>query len=152
MIGFAGADGRQLWRQVVNGSADQRDEAYAVVGYGTGAVAAGYLKNLDTGRDFAVISFCGQCGENWRQVIDTGGNEVADAVAVDGNGDVLAGGTFTAIKFRGSDGAELWRQVVDQTFANAIAVDALGNVIAVGSNGDGDFTVIKLRGTDGGDF
>jgi len=60
------------------------------------------------------------------------------------------------IKFEGSSGAELWRQVTRgntifaSEYGHTVAVDAAGDVVAAGSIeeivGDTDFTVIKFMG------
>ena len=69
--------------------------------------------------------------------------------AVDAAGNVVVAGTtfnagtsgdFTVVKFDGLTGAELWRQVLNGTgngfdSAIAVAIDAAGNVAAVGSIG-----------------
>lgn len=57
----------------------------------------------------------------WRQALSDSGDHrgQANAVALDGNGDAVAGGAvyngdpgadFTVVKFSGGIGAELWRQ------------------------------------------
>jgi hypothetical protein len=70
---------------------------------------------------------------------------------------VTAGGTekngkgsdFTVVKLDAVNGQELWRRSSSNTiadswdWANAVAVDALGNVVAAGASGN-DFTVVKL--------
>ena len=124
--------------------------------------------------DFAVIKLAGGNGmELWRQEIDglQPSVDFATSVAIDGAGDVVAGGAlvveelpgftdstvFTVIKFDGDDGTELWRRQIggDAEFnhADEVAVDAAGNVIVIGQTGTGlndrDGTVVKLAGSDG---
>jgi len=179
VVKFNGSSGAVLWRQVINGSAaNSIDEALAVAVDGAGnVVAAGYTENFDTLADFTVIKFDGTSGaELWRQVINgTAANfayDQARAVAVDGVGNVVAAGftqntssgvDFTVVKFDGSSGAVLWSQAIKGTAptsfsdgALAVAVDAVGDVVAAGSTENTgtsrDFTVVKLRGIEGGDF
>jgi hypothetical protein len=95
------------------------------------------------------------------------GNDQALVVTVDADDNVIAAGfitsnntgrDFTVIKFDGTSGAELWRQVINGTAnggdqALAVKADVAGDVVAVGftRNSDAldDFTVVKLSGIDG---
>src|SRR5262245_15071079 len=168
-IKLNGATGQELWRQVINGTANAAGSsnfASVVASDAQGnVVAAGVTTNNGTGRDFTVIKFNGVTGaELWRQVIndaDANGNifppPEAHALAIDTQSNVVAAGStrnkdallaFTAIKFDGATGAEVWRQVINASAfgsANSVAVDARGNVVAAGSTGN-DFTVIKFNG------
>jgi hypothetical protein len=174
VIKFDGSSGAVLWNQAINGTADGSDQAVAVAVDGEGnVVAAGSTANTGTGADFTVIKFDGSSGAVlWSQAIDGTANDDdrADAVAVDGEGNVVAAGVtintgtgldFTVVKFDGSSGAVLWSQAINGTAndddrADAVAVDGEGNVVAAGSTANigtfDDFTVVKLRGIDGGDF
>jgi hypothetical protein len=122
-----------------------------------------------------VAKFSGATGEElWRQEINGTGAEnypldIAEAVAVNDSGDVIAAGLienegnseeirdFAVIKFRGTDGQELWRREMnigyDRNEALAVALDRIGNVAAAGfldPPKDGhDFAVVKLNGADG---
>jgi outer membrane protein assembly factor BamB len=104
--------------------------AQAVAVDGSGDVIAAGSIDSSGGDDFMVIKFSAATGaELWRQQIDGTGDpyfesEAARAVAVDASGDVIAAGylskfytgyNFTAIKFSGATGAELWRQQIDGT-------------------------------------
>ncbi len=171
VVKFSGADGTELWRQVIDGTANDFDEALAVTVDGVGdVVAAGFTQNTGTSRDFTVVKFSGVDGtELWRQVINGTADmfDAALAVTVDGAGDVVAAGfttntgtlrDFTVVKFSGADGTELWRQVINGTAndndeALAVAVDAAGNVVAAGRTRNtatlGDFAVVKFSGIDG---
>jgi hypothetical protein len=171
-IKFNGATGQELWRQVISGTANAAGSsnfASAVASDAQGnVVAAGVTTNNGTGRDFTVIKFNGATGaELRRQGINDADNanifpwSAARALAIDFQGNVVAAGSttnngtgsaFTAIKFNGVTGTELWRQVIEGTgtgnaaaSANAVAVDARGNVVAAGSTGN-DFTVVKFNG------
>jgi len=96
------------------------------------------------------------------------------AVTVDSAEDVLAAGStanaglgvdFTVVKLAGASGTEQWHAVIDGAGegtdqANAVTVDAVGDVVAAGGTSNTgtpllprpDFTVVKRRGADGGDF
>jgi hypothetical protein len=142
---------------------------------GTGnVVAVGHIVNTDTGDDFTVAKFDGVTGaELWRQVIDGTAHrdDDANAVAVDGTGNVFAAGvlvnvgfsqSFTVIKFDGATGAELWRREITpaSTFGSdrgwAVEVDGAGNVVAAGSLAELDvgrgMAVIKFEGISGNEL
>jgi len=173
VVKFAGGSGLELWRQVLNGSANSIDEALAVTVDGAGdVIAAGsFVQSLSNLGGFTVVKFAGSSGvELWRQMIHgtANGADFIHAVTVDGAGNVVAvgstqnTGTFydlTVVKFAGSSGVELWRQVINGQAANssdwasAVTVDAAGDVVAVGvtqnSPNRNDFTVVKFAGTTG---
>jgi hypothetical protein len=169
-----GTNGVELWRQTLNGTANEIDRANAVALDAAGdVVAAGFLANTTTGADFTVVKFDGATGaERWRQVVPSpsgccvGG---AQTVTVDAAGDVIAAGWttdadaapnfFTVIKFDGASGTERWRRIIPTPssccLSGVSAVDAAGDVVAAGSVQDNEgshYTVVKLRGSDGGDF
>ncbi|TLY18564.1 MAG: hypothetical protein E6K68_11145, partial [Nitrospirae bacterium] len=103
----------------------------------------------------------------WRQVIWNG---EANALAIDGSGNVAAAGyttstntgqDFTVVNLDGASGAELWRQVISHgssvlEAANAVAVDEAGNVVAAGvtenTGPSTDFTVAKFNVADGAEL
>ena len=161
---FDGASGQELWRQVITGSADDWANALAVDNFGN-VVAAGYTCSA-TDCDFTVIKFDGATGvELWRKLIADGR---ANAVVVDAAANVVAAGQtsfdFTVVKFDGVSGAVLWRKDIQGTdgyynwanWANAVAVDAAGDVVAAGATGNAetgsDFTVVKLSGANGAEL
>ena len=84
MIKLNGASGTELWRQVINGTANGEDQALAVAVGGAGnVIAAGFTTNSGTGSDFTVIKFNGADGaELWRQVINGTANAGDQALAV----------------------------------------------------------------------
>ena len=142
-------NGNELWRRAINGSANGDDEARAVSFDAAGnIVAAGLSANGSTGKDLLVVKFDASGNELWRYVLNgtANGDDQANALALDGAGNVFAAGfltnsgtgsDFAVVKLSGANGAELWRRVVNGAinaadFANAIAVDAAGNVFAVG--------------------
>jgi Putative Ig domain/PQQ-like domain len=163
---FDGASGQELWRRVISGVAGSSSYAVGLAVDGAGNVAvAGNTYNAGTGSDFTVIKFDGTTGaELWRKLIANGS---AEAVVVDAAGNVVAAGytshNFTVVKFEGVSGAELWRKDIHgngtdgyYNQANAVAVDAAGNVVAAGMTGNTetgpDFTVVKLSGMNGAEF
>jgi hypothetical protein len=102
----------------------------------------------------------------WSHVVngDADRTDGARIVAVDGAGDVVAGGwietgqqggvarSATVVKLASADGAELWRWPAvpgEPGQVNLLSVDAAGDVVV----GVGDrFTVVKLAGSDGGEI
>src|SRR5205809_1856638 len=168
---LSGASGGEIWRRTIPSGL-----AKSVVLDGAGDVlAAGNTSNGSTGQDFLVTKITGSTGsELWRRQIDGQGCDFSpcpqddlNSVTRDAAGNAIAVGTlatgqrdFTVIKFRASDGAELWRASITGTGVNsfdegwAAAVDGAGDVLAVGMminapDNISDLTVVKLRGTDG---
>jgi hypothetical protein len=164
-----GGDGRAV---VVDGAGD-------VVAAGLTEVAA---LSLDPSKSLpprpTIVKLDGATGaELWRRFVT--GNHPAKVlrfvleggiggVAVDAANDVMVAGStsnagtgddFTVVKLDGRTGNERWRRVISGTAkaswdtAAAVAVDAAGNVVAVGRTDNAgtsfDFTVVKLRGSDG---
>ncbi len=179
VVKFLGTTGVELWRRVLDGNGtgggfNDFDSANAVAVDAAGnVVAAGFTSNGGAS-DFTVVKLASSTGaELWRQTINGDGNSADQAVGVvvDGAGDVVAAGPivqntgnlggFTVVKFAGSTGAELWRQVIHGS-ANgahavvAIAADAAGNIVAAGytvNTGTSlDFTVIKFAGSTGAEL
>jgi len=169
IVKLAGADGAELWRQVIAGSANQHDRALAVAVDRNGdVVAAGSLDNLGTRGDLFVVKFAGADGvELWRAVISGTAAisfDQATAVAIDPSGNVVAAGVtenagtrgdVTVVKLAGASGSEIWRRVIDQSASNdaarAVTIDAAGDVLAAGVAGNA-FTVIKFGGTNGAEL
>jgi hypothetical protein len=122
----AGASGAEVWRMALDGAAHRDDQAFAVSVDGVGDVlTAGVTSQSDTGGDFTVVKVAGANGaEVWRASLDgTGaGTDQANAVTVDGKGDVLAAG---------------WTSPTSPRLLPRM---------------EASFTVVKRRGTDGGDF
>jgi uncharacterized delta-60 repeat protein len=173
VIKFNGVTGAEIWRQA-NNSAFFNAIAIDTAG---NVVSAGFVSDRGTFTSaFSTTKFNGATGaEIWRQVVNgtanaAGSNNIARALAIDAQGNVVAAGSttnnstgldFTVIKFNGANGAELWRQVINDANANvlnrpearALAIDAQGNVVAAGSTTNSgtvsDFTVIKFDGATG---
>ena len=97
----------------------------------------------------------------WSRAFDGTANyrDQVNAIAFDGTGDVLAAGVlyndppaghFAVVKFNGTTGAELWRNVplgAGPPGAGSIVVDGADDVIAGGYLSG--FTVIKMSGATG---
>jgi hypothetical protein len=85
IIKSSSVDGSELWRQVINGTANADDRALAVtVDTAGNVVAAGFITNNNSGRDFTVIKFNGVSGaELWRQAINGTANGGDQALAVE---------------------------------------------------------------------
>jgi putative pyrroloquinoline-quinone binding quinoprotein len=173
VVKLSGRTGVPVWRAQLNGTAGVFGEALAVAVDAAGdVVAVGDVTNLITGIDFIVVKLSGATGAVlWRREIDSAGsNDVAQAVAIDANGDVLAAGfvinpltaaDLAVVKLDGRTGREVWRSVVNGSansadLALAIGVDRAGNAIAAGALQNGapdaprpDFAVLKFRATDG---
>ena len=151
-----GVSGVESWRHVINGTApstfdsDEGAKGVAVDGAGN-VVAAGAADNTGAGRDFTVVKFAGADGtELWRHATNGNANsdDLAEAVAVDGAGDVVAAGVtqnisgstagydFTVVKLDAA-GAAQWERVIGPVpgtsdRARAVRVDGAGDVIAAG--------------------
>ncbi len=157
------ADGTRLWRRTLNGTFGLNDQALSVAVDTDGNVlAAGLTDNTGTGWDFTVAKFAPGGTLLWRRTLNGTANrdDVAESVAVDAHGNVLAAGytlntgtgqDFTVAKFA-PDGTPLWQQTFSGTAnvddaASSVAVDTDGNVLAAGvtrNTGSGsDFTVAK---------
>jgi hypothetical protein len=167
---LSGADGSELWRYTLDGSAGQDDAAEAVAVDASGDVfALGGTRNLGTG-DVTVVKLSGTTGvELWQRTINgpAGGGDHLRALAVDAAQDVIAAGSMVqaisqddlaVVKLSGTTGAELWRRLVggssrDFDSATAVAIDGAGDVVAAGfttnRRTDEDITVLKLRGRTG---
>jgi len=178
IIKFAGSDGTQLWRRdLVGTSALHTGYPRAVALDGSGDVlVVGTLDNSGSGGDMAIVKLAGVDGtELWRDNINGTANSLdfGNTVAVDAGGDVVAAGAlynsgtgvdFSVVKVAGADGSEVWRRNIDGTnligngdFAEAVAIDASGNVVAAGGltpSGDNapDFFVTKLAGASGNEM
>ena len=150
---LGGANGQQLWRTDVAGSANAADVGRVLAIGGGRVVVGGQLVSAAGDPDFAVVALdAASGGELWRVVIDGSAAGDADAddvlgVAVDAAGDVLVVGRLSdvvtdddavAMKLAGATGAELWRTVVKGGNDNAdvfqaLALDAAGDLLVAGT-------------------
>ena len=164
VLKLAGADGVELWRaEMGEGQAGVAlDDDGDVIACGT------------VGEQFVVTKRSGTDGsELWTRMVGPGEGYT---VSVRAGEQVFAGGrltvpgnlatpgdpgNFVVVRLDGQTGNELWRTVIDGTFngqpegdwVNALAVDAAGDVVAVGRTVNVhtgvDFTVVKLPGATG---
>jgi cysteine-rich repeat protein len=163
-----GENGTELWTAVTPNALDSTARAVATAG--SDAIAAGNL-----GPDFAVARFDGGTGTLiWQKVLPGSAtvSAVARAVAV-GNGRVAVGGQlpnpagdpdFLVVAFDAVTGTELWRTVIDGTLTGdndqddvtGVAIDAAGDVLAVGrlsnTTTDDDAIAVKLAGATGAEL
>lgn len=171
---MAGPSGTVIWRHDLHGSGHDAVDvgrALAVDAYG-GAVAAGSTQHPDSGRDFAVVAADGATGAlRWSRHLAgslAGGEDVANAVAVDAAGDVVAcgrlandasGDDFAVVKLGRADGAEAWRSVLTRSDAGledscrAVAIAGGSDAVAAGEAylepGQRRFVVRRLDGASG---
>jgi Big-like domain-containing protein/putative pyrroloquinoline-quinone binding quinoprotein len=124
VVKFDGASGTESWRQTINnGTGQGYDSARAVAVDGAGnVVAAGVTRSSGSSTGFTVAKFNGADGtELWRRVINGTATDdsldQANAVAVDGAGNVIAAGSVDGIatveKSRGTDGGDFTPPVPD---------------------------------------
>ena len=155
MVKFSGTTGAELWRQVINGTANDIDRAEAVTVDAAGdVVAAGSTLNTGTSEDFTVVKFRGTDGAVlWSRNINGTANleDGAFAVTVDAAGDVVAAGItentgtsvdFTVVKFSGTDGSD-FSEVL--TVAIDIMPQSCPNPLNVKSKG---VLPVAILGTD----
>src|SRR5882672_4235862 len=170
IVKLAGADGTEMWRRVVDGTASMNDLARSIRLDPSGdVVAAGEVQNAATGKDFIIVKLSAMTGAPlWQRQINGSANldDFARSVRVDSAGDILVGGDlrntgssdFAVLKLAGLTGAEMWRRVIDGTaqgndLVRTMRVDTVGDVVAAGelqNIGTGrDFAVVKLSGVTG---
>ncbi len=176
-LSIASPDRRaEAWRTILTGGPSESEFVTAVAVDAAGdVIVAGTLGSAPS-HDFTVAKLAGATGaEKWRRRIagtDVGGLAQVNAVAVDAVGDVLAAGyvsntgtglDFTVVKLARDDGTVRWRQEIDGTIAdesnyysdvaNALAIDAAGDVVVAGQTANAetanDFAVVKLAGATG---
>jgi hypothetical protein len=152
------------WRQVIS-----EGDAFAVTADLAGnAVAAGRTRlPPSSNRDFTVVKVDANGMLAWRVDYDgglPGATDEARDIAVDAAGDVIAvghlvhagtGSDFAAVKLDGATGGELWRTEITgagfEERATALAIDASGDVLAVGHI-DETPTVLRLAGATGAEL
>jgi uncharacterized delta-60 repeat protein len=159
--------GAALWQVPVTGNGNGDDEVQAVALTPAGdVIAAARVENAGTKDDWRVLKLARAGGAVlWQQLANGTANNDDDpaAVVVDPTtGDAVVAGRmsntgtltdFTVARFAAVNGKELWRRSLDGTSngfdaADALAIDAAGNILAVGeldnTTTDRDFVVVKL--------
>jgi uncharacterized membrane-anchored protein len=163
-IKYSGA-GEPLWTNRYDGPGSGYDAAVAMAVDGNGNVVVTGISGVSgVYFDYATIKYSSDGVPLWTNRYNGTGesrNEVASAIAVDGNGNVVVTGisdngfnayfAYATIKYSGA-GAPLWTNRYSgpgngHDSANALAVDRSGNVFVTGSsistNGDYDYATIK---------
>ena len=160
------ANGNTKWARRYNGPGNRFDEARSVAVDEQGNVyVTGGSVGIGTNFDYATIKYDGNGNVIWvaRYNNPNNRNDLAIDVAVDNKGNVYVTGAsdstgsnsdYITIKYD-ANGNELWvaryngpGNSIDA--ANALAVDASGNVYVTGfsfSNGSNDYTTIKYNPT-----
>ncbi len=155
-------NGDTLWVRKYNGSGNSDDYASALVADGSGNVyVTGYSYGLGTYSDYTTIKYAPNGDTLWVRRYNGPGNngDRATSLAVDDSGNVYVTGLsyglgtysdYTTIKYA-PNGDTLWVRRYNgpgnsYDRANALAVDAAGNVYVTGSSGSypvSDFVTIK---------
>lgn len=132
-------------------------ESWSIAGLGASQIAVDpngdLLRAGRAGSDLLVEKLDGTTGLVSWTLVDSGGESSAVDLAVDGAGDafVLAP-DYTVIKFDGANGAEAWRHTDALfSFPRKLAVDQVGDAIAIGRNGNGS-VAIKFDGATGAEM
>jgi pimeloyl-ACP methyl ester carboxylesterase len=175
-----GTNGSEIWQREINGAGNFSDDfeiANAVaVDAGGNVLVAGVTSNVIANfRDFTVAKYAPNGTRLWLRIIDgdfSQSNDIANAVVVDRDGDVIAAGSiedddpaipgrrehFHVIKFSGATGNTLWsKSAQEKPFgeediygqAFALSVNAYGNIVAAGTHAN-MFTIVKFWGSTGG--
>ena len=158
------ADGTPLWTNVFKGTGNSDDYAQALAVDASGnAYVSGTLYRSGSGYAYATIKYSSAGVALWTNLFGTT-SLTAIALAVDGSGNayisVYASGLgsgldYTTIKYSNA-GAAMWTNVFNgagngNDFANALAVDTVGNVYVTGTSSDGSlypgYTTIKYSTT-----
>ena len=167
VLKISGQTGVELWRTVIAGFHDSVFDRFSSVAVDSaGNVFAGgelFANEILGFPDFFVAKLAGaDGGELWRNFVPSvsGHGGHATAVAVHENGDLVAAGwavlvgwcDFTVARFAGANGSEVWRSALDEAGncddAQAVAIDAAGDVVATGDIGN-KFATAKFAGSTG---
>ena len=167
---YAALDGALLWEQRYNGPANGDDHAVSLALGPNGTVAVTGSSSATNGTaDYATVVYrvYVPVTEAWvhRYNGPANSNDYANAVAVDGRGNVVVTGAsdngtnwdYYTAKYAAADGALLWEKRYNGPAnsydeAYAVTVDGSGNVIVTGSSissGSEDYYTAKYAAADG---
>lgn len=155
-----GAGGDVVW-SYQSAVAGKQEARAGVVDSEGNLILVGYSET--TSSDYYTVKILANgSGPAWaiKTFDKAGGQDLATAVAVDGNDDIIVTGyshngsnyDIHTIKYDGDDGSVLWQHTYNgaaggNDFANAIAVDSLNNVYVggtmQGANAKDDFVILK---------
>ena len=152
-----GADGALAWQQPIDGGADVAPGGLALDAAGN-AFAVGTYRNSRGDEDWHVAKLAATSGAVlWRKIFDSGGRDVASAIAVDTNGHVVVAGSSTGtqaaiavVKSEGPTGRTMWQRSFDggaRAGASQLTFDGGNNAVVAGfvASGSGtDIQVLKL--------
>ena len=163
-------DGNELWVRRYNGTGNDDDYAKAIAVDASGNVyVTGQSYGDGTSYDYATVKYDTDGNEIWVARYDGVSSDYAYALAVDASGNVYVTGKsygsgtnydYVTVKYD-PDGNQLWVQRYngtgnDDDTAEAIAVDASGNVYVTGySYGGGtwyDYATVKYDSLDGNEL
>jgi Bacterial Ig domain len=168
---YAAASGALLWERRYDGPGHNNDASFAIAVDANGnAVITGTSADNAGVADIYTAKYAAASGTLvWERRYNgpPAGIDIANAIALDGVGNVIVTGKsfnganfdFYTAKYAAVNGALLWEVRHDgpahlEDIANAVAVDAAGDVIvagqSAGAGGDFDFYTVKYRGADGG--
>ena len=161
--------GAMLWAVTFNGAANMADEGNALALDAAGnAVVTGYTTTAAGNTNVFTAKYAAADGALlWQSIYTSGGTgaNVGTSVAVDAAGHVAVAGysqgttrDMFAARYAAADGTPFFQRRIDGGYnktdtANAVAVDAAGNVVVAGfvrdATNNKDFRVTKLAAADG---
>ena len=154
---YAATDGALLWEKQYNGPANGGESAKAIAVDGSGNVIVTGSSHNGTNTDYATVKYAAANGALlWERRFNGPANsdDEANALAVDGNGDVVVIGSssgsdrvtdFYTAKYGAASGAVLWEKRYHNP-ANSygrgqkVVVDANGDAIVSGDSGGSYYT------------
>ncbi len=157
---YAAADGALLWEKRYDGPAGLEDKAHAVAVDGSGNVIVTGESRSNGLPDYYTAKYAAADGALlWERRYDDVYHEadVAYAVVVDGNGDVIVSGAawinhydYYTVKYASADGATRWekhynKSQIDYVVDKSLALTPDGGVAVTGTSYDrnDDFLTIK---------
>lgn len=155
-IKYRGDDGAQLWVSHYNGPSNSFDTAKALAVTADGqVVVTGEVTGTSNNYNFATVSYSIADGaQNWARLYSSSNfSDRARCIVGDTSGDIYVSGksrfSVATIKYRGSDGVELWSAFEgDGTEVNDLVVDPMGDLYVVGHSAEG-FLTSKRQGGSG---